>query len=65
VQATLPVEKPETAKQPGSSVSKRWYELPDFSGGLVRGRAEVTLKDEDIKDLNIELSEVAASWVQW
>ena len=56
VEAPLPVDevvKPKSAKEPFDDLN---LGLPDFSKGLARGNAEVTIKDKNVDGILIDLS---------
>lgn len=64
VEAPLPVDepvKPKSSKEPiDDLIADLNVGLPDFSKGLARGSAEVTIKDKNVDDLLIDLSEGAS-----
>jgi hypothetical protein len=59
VEAPLPSDKP-VAPKPEKQEFAFDFNLPDFSNGLARGRAEVTIEDKNVDDVLIELSEGAS-----
>jgi hypothetical protein len=63
VVAPVPVSKPtkpKPANENDLTMFEGLREQPDFSEGILRGSAEVTIKDEDVDDLPIDLSEGAS-----
>ncbi len=62
VEAPIPVNEPEpvkTAKKEriDQMLADMFAGMPDFRKGIIRGRTEVKLKDKDVDDITITLSE--------